>query len=809
MGSFYLPLIWAVLFLGLGTTLFGLYEMPLWSATLLTKLGALGSYLPVIIVVAFVFEKIIRWLKINRLVMGGMLILFLAIISNSIWPLIVCVWFFVASLSLGRFLLSALRVNVDELSELSVLLVGAGAYGTAVGLLAHYPVNYPGLYVLALVIPVFMGREYLKQHVFVLRKKINFNSDFRILDWAIAIMALTHFAVALMPEVGHDALAMHLFIPNHMAYRHEWGFDASTYVWAVMPMLGDWIYSIGYMLGGETASRLLNLGFIFIVSCLLHEIVIWAGGNKQGSRWAVLIFLTTPLTFTESSSLFIESVWTVFVVAGALSIFKISTQGENRKEHLYLSAALLAFAVTTKAVSLTILPLLLLLLIIRYRTWFKKELYFPIILGFVLFVLVGGIPYLTAWYLTENPIFPFYNAFFESPLYPSVNFKAGFVQGVSWDIIYQTTFHSEKYMESRMGATGFQWLILFLPALLFTLFTKKYKGLLLFVIAILAIVLTFNSTAYLRYIFPSFVWVAAGIGVVLSFQNYKYNLLAKIFYVAAGVVVILNLAFFKTATSYGGFSFRPILSSEGRENYINKRLPIRRAVKLVNQVNTSNAPVAIFSSPLTAGLNANALYPNWYNHNFSARVREINSVEEMAMLLIDMDISYVVLDSVWGDDTKRAYVESVTIETARFGAVSVRRLHNKYQYTTELLENSDFTKNKGWNFLVAEFEHLEGSVVVNVSNPAIQLVDVKVGKRYKNEVTASCENDNTQGRMQVNWLDSKSLLISADIQLFDCNPVSKTYSMEIIAPSGAAKAVVYAVGHTKELLTINKVSFRK
>ena len=38
---------------------------------------------------------------------------------------------------------------------------------------------------------------------------------------------------------------------------------SATYVWAVMPMLGDWLFSVGYMLGGETAARLINVGFIY------------------------------------------------------------------------------------------------------------------------------------------------------------------------------------------------------------------------------------------------------------------------------------------------------------------------------------------------------------------------------------------------------------------------------------------------------------------------------------------------------------------------------------------------------------------
>ena len=156
-----------------------------------------------------------------------------------------------------------------------------------------------------------------------------------------------------MPEVGHDALAMHLFVPAHLSLRHEWSFDVTKYVWAVMPMMGDWLFSIAYMLGGETAARLINVSFIFILCRLVRDLVLWAGGNAVGARWSVLLFLATPLTFTESSSLYIESVWASFVVAGSLSIFKLLPSAEdNKKIQLPIAGLLLGGALAAKAVTL-------------------------------------------------------------------------------------------------------------------------------------------------------------------------------------------------------------------------------------------------------------------------------------------------------------------------------------------------------------------------------------------------------------------------------------------------------------------------
>ena len=293
---------------------------------------SLPNYVVLLFAGAVIVEVGSRWLRVGRLAVGALIAVAIAIFTSAVWPLLVSVWFALASFVVGRAILSVLKIDRDKLSGLTAGLIGAGAYGTAVGLLAHFPINYPGLYGTALTVPVVLGWRSISDVVRSISKRLEQPSEMRWLDLAIATVALVHFSVALMPEVGNDALATHLFIPGQLAFRHEWGFDVTTYVWAVMPMLGDWLFSIGYMLGGETAARMINVGFIFVLCFLLRDLVMWAGGNAAGTRWAVLLFLTTPLTFTESSSLFIESVWTSFVVAGAISVFK-SLQSDNDQKH--------------------------------------------------------------------------------------------------------------------------------------------------------------------------------------------------------------------------------------------------------------------------------------------------------------------------------------------------------------------------------------------------------------------------------------------------------------------------------------------
>ena len=794
-------------------TLWGFSQMS-WSAVSLLDGDTLLRSLLIIAFGGLVLLALSSALKVNRLLAGAIAAFAISIFTNTLWPLIVTLWICLASYILGRTILTLIGIDKAKVTNITAGMVGAGIYGTAVGLAAHFPINYPGLYGFALAAPIVWGWRDVCAEV---RSLVQFCGEESISKWhdsAIALVAMVYFLVALMPEVGHDALAMHLFIPAHMATRHEWGFDVNTYSWAVMPMMGDWLFSIGYLLAGETAARLINVGFIFILSWFVHDLVLWAGGNALGARWAVLLFLTTPLTFTEGSSLFIESVWAAFIVVGSLSVFRLlqqSQQTDDKSAQLKVAGLLLGAAAAAKAVTFTILPVLLLVLMLRYRIWVQRKLIGSISLGLILFIVVGGIPYAYAWHVTGNPVFPFFNQIFKSPFWPAVAFEAPaiFGKGLSWDVIYQATFYTGSFLESKPGASGFQWMFLFIPSILVLLIYRLYKGILLFAVAGLCIALTFQSITYLRYIFPSFVWAAGGIGVALSSVQTDAAFTRRVLSVVGWAVVSLNLVFFKSGTYYGDLSLQPLTSQTGRETYLNNRLPIRNAIELVNQINVERAPVAVFSSPLAAGLKSDGLYPNWYNHQFQAKVTAATTSDHIAQLLMDQGVNYVILDSNWGAADKRKIIEDATEKISEQGSITVRKLKSVYQFQTELLKNPDFSSYDGWVLPSNMHEQRSGRITVSVSSPAWQLVSVVAGRRYQNSVTAFCKEKTTQGRVQVNWLNSESKFISTDMRVFDCTLTATTHAMEVTAPRNASKAAIYATGHTNIPIIISEVSFKQ
>jgi len=789
-------------------TLWGLINFEWITDYRYTSNGMIKYFIYFIVTSSLAFTGISNFKK-SPLLVGTIISILLALYANALWSLVVVLWIAISSIILGKSLLSIFLGNIQH-NILSNLLVGIGIFGTSVGLLAHFPYNYPGIYSLTLIIPLVIWRKPLKDFLISQLKWYEYeytgSLSVKILDALIVGVALIHFILGLMPDIGFDSLAMHLFIPAQLFLRHQWGFAADTYAWAVMPMLGDWIYSIGYMLGGETSARLINVGFIFALGWLIRDLVSWAGGNSIGSRLAVLLFLSTPLTLVEGSTLFIESVLATFVVTGAFALLRSCSANGNPDDELPVAGFLLGCALSTKALTLFILPVLLLVLAIRYRMWLRKDYINFALIGLGLFLTFGIIPYLTALILTGNPVFPFYNGIFKSSFFGMYNFVDGRWQlGLSWKTLYLINFDSKKYFEAVSGVAGFQWLLLLPTTSLIILMKWQKNGMLLLLIGLASFLLIFNFAGYLRYIFPLFPFLCATIGIGISQSDTSLKLVQS---TIACCCVGLNLIFINAGPNpYVDFPIEYLSSQSDREFLLRQLLPMRSAVGLVNAMNAEHRPVGFFADPLSAGLASDALYPSWYNSRFNAMIDAASTVNEVAHVLKNNKIDYLIVDDSWGNAGKRSLLDQLTDTVLKTGEISVRTFRRD-SVQSELLKNAKLDSPDDWILDKGVKFTPDKELLVSVESSATQTVPVTPNERYLLSVKFRCSTKSAQGRMQVNWLDSTYKMIKADIHVNDCQANMTGYSMKVIAPPNAGFAVVYALAHTGVPVLFKEVSFK-
>ena len=217
---------------------------------------------------------------------------------------------------------------------------------------------------------------------------------------------------------------------------------------------------------------------------------------------------------------------------------------------------------------------------------------------------------------------------------------------------------------------------------------------------------------------------------------------------------------------------------------------------------------AFFSQPFAAGLNADALYQNWYNFKFENEIDKAIDAQGIASVLAGYGSSFILLSEVWGTAEKRKIIEDASDEIAKIGSISVRSLSDKYRFDTELLENSELTGGQGWSLMQGAPAATEESFLVTVSAPLFQTVKIRGGIRYMNEVTARCGSIPGQGRVQINWLDEKMQFISWSAKVYDCTADWQVHRQTVAAPRNAVFATVYGTSHTATPIEITRISLR-
>ncbi|MEZ5738033.1 MAG: hypothetical protein R3E68_00320 [Burkholderiaceae bacterium] len=524
-----------------------------------------------------------------------------------------------------------------------------------------------------------------------------------------------------------------------------------------------------------------------------------------------MLFLATPLTLTETVSLHVESIWGAFIVGGLqASLAYGGRKTATGRSPLLMAALFFGLAANAKAVTLLIVPVVAIYLVVCYLRHPSRAGLAWIGLSACLFLVVGSVPYLGAYLVSGNPVFPFFNDLFQSGYYPAERFvNTHFRSGLDWQVLYRSIFEPARYIEGTVGAPGFQWLLLLPASVLVLLHARHWRALAVFAIAVVSIYLVFRSQSYLRYVFP----FSAVLVALIALAAHRARLAGRGVSLTFGLAIVstlgLNIVFFTSATwNYRGFPVSIVFSERARLEYLELREPLRLAVQVVNSHNLGRSPVGFLSSkPYGAGLTADVLYAYWYNKQWESRLSKVGDAAQVAQVLRDYRVIYLVLDDAWGKPGLREAIRSATDELATYGAVSVRRLRQELQFGQELLANPDLQGPSGWSLAPgAVIEN--GVATVSSATPVTQRVAVEAGRTYRNDVVARCLGPQVSGRIQLNWLDAKGAYLDTSITVFACTEDWQMHRMQARAPKGAGAVIVYGSAHGEQPILFDRISLR-
>jgi hypothetical protein len=587
------------------------------------------------------------WLAVPSIFAPLVALLAVAATAVAIGPfaLLAVLAFLISACALGSMLLRTSDDTSPD-DQLCATLVGIAVYIFLMTFMARMPVNYPAVYAAILAIPIVLdlrgaGRR-LKSWIQAMapnrRRPRPQVAAFILLTFVLGIPWL----IVPQPESSADGLAMHLAIPANIALHHIFTYQPGRIFWSVMPMGADWCYTIVYLLGGEFAARLLNFGMLLLVEALLYR----AARRFVSPAIAFLIlalFASTGLVELVTGSMFIENFLAAMIVGLAAALWRFGDTGKAR--FLYTAAVLGGTALATKfgAMAYVLVALPVAGVEIR-RQWERLRPRPALSIGIAcVLLLAAALPaYIISWRLTGDPVYPFLNRTFPSPLVDrSVSFMdPRFRQPIAFSTPYDLIFHTDRYIEGRPGSLGFQYLLLAPLGLAALLAIRRRPALSAAVLSVCAAAIILKALPNARYLYPALPLAWVPLAAMLGWLT--PGAVRRALIAVAVACVLLNTWFMEASDYYhGDFYERSPLSRAMRQVYTHKAAPMREIGQYMNREHPG-APVFLAAGSELAAFNAEVYAIGWHQYGVYARLQRARDAREIAGILSQWNVHYIV-----------------------------------------------------------------------------------------------------------------------------------------------------------------------
>jgi hypothetical protein len=559
-------------------------------------------------------------------------------------------------------------------------LIGLCVWLGLMSITASMKVHYSPVYVAALLVPLGVWwRQTLSvlntvRQALVRPAAVGRRTERAWIGLLLTVLVLHLFVVA-KPEVGYDANSMHLQFARLFAEHHRWQFDVTRYAWAVMPLGADYAFSAAFILGGEYAARLLNLCF-GALSCLVAYQLLRKYAQREIALASVCLFASTPLAFLETGTLYVECLWSAFLLGTLL--LAITYTKERSSATLVALAVLCAGAMQAKVIGVIwIAPLMA---YVGYLLW-RRRAQSPSVpnrralLAIMAAALVAAWPYSNAWIRTGNPVFPFINNVFQSRYFDSAQAFVNEHYAISlrpWSI-YEIFYSSGRFIEGWDGAAGFQWLLL-LPVI-FIGFVRRRPSAQWLCLALGAFffVGVFSQQAYLRYLLPALLLIVVLGGWTLS--DLSWTRAARVaLLVIGGMLCLLNLQFMPAAHWINAkLCVACSLDSRARADYVAAYLPDRAVAEYLTAV-LPEARVGFFSinAPGASGFTGYSRAANWHDMDVYKALVAASSAEDVLTIARRYGLTHgVFVDNVSELPAVDAFRDKYTAPVWRFGGLVI------------------------------------------------------------------------------------------------------------------------------------------
>ncbi|MCP3658128.1 glycosyltransferase family 39 protein [Herbaspirillum sp.] len=790
-----------------GTVAYGWWREPIWVSR------AAGNQFAVMVCLVFFGSAIWLYARGSLAVLWG--IPFVIFSANAGFGSVAAVvWYWLCATLVGAALLSFWKDSSASVWSIRNSAAGLVLLGTITGLIAHFPICTPTLFALF----ISGGAVGAAWHLRRLNHHTGFfNFPCRVREVSrrpmAELLALAGISVGLwlvlfvtaLPELGHDALSMHLNIPARMLENKQWDFDVTKYVWAVMPFGANWLLVPSYFLAGEAAAKLMDSSFVLATAWTMYAVL----KDRVAQAYALLapaLLLTLPLTFLVSGSVFVEPVMAFLFIT---CLAELSGTEHKRQGTWIFLGGIAGYACTTKLLALPVLPILLIAALLRAREGkFQQAKVKFIVVGCFVFFVVAIHPYLIAYLKTGNPFFPFYNTVFKSPYFTTGSlFNNGqafanplYTRPLGLEMIWSSTFESVVYGESiGNGAIGILMIVLLPISLVVSLLARRWWVFAGVIAALFYCAVVFHAQSYLRYIYQVVPWMLVFGAWALS-KIKTWPVIVSIMALCMGAVSISRYPV--VAWPLKQFSPRFLVDSSMGTGFRERSGPAIIAGDIITKnPNWRDKKILLVGiDPVFSHFPGGTIATSWHSWPFFSSVKDEASFNKA---LIDFGVE-IIVHPIGQKEPYEADILSKTDELFVMNGIRAGLVRDQGTYVKERVSGPDLSKvDPHWALNSAK--PVSGGIVVDSAHPITQEVEVGTVRKIELRMTVSC-SVGQQFRSQVIWEIQDPTRTVPDILVHECAGKDAEVQRILRVPEGSTKGVVYGTSHDERPVMIKNIS---
>ncbi|MGR4893861.1 hypothetical protein ACIPR8_01095 [Stenotrophomonas sp. LARHCG68] len=334
----------------------------------------------------------------------------------------------------------------------------------------------------------------------------------RLATFCVIVMGLAA-ASCWLPTLQYDDLAYHLRLPWQLQQQGFYSPAPEQQVWAFAPWASDVVQAVTQLIAHQEARGPVNALWLLLLASGLWQLAARLDAPVAGRWLAAAVALSQPLTTALAGGMQTE-----LPIAAALAwLFALVAGPRDGSFRFWLALAVLCgglAAIKTSAAVMAVVPLLWAL--IRHPWPSLPRIGAVFLLG----LAVAGASYAHGQVLAGNPVLPLLNGWFQSPYYAPTNFfDDRWHSGFSPLLLWQMSFHTDRFLEAFAGGGSFVLVALLGPWLL-ALFNRGTRA--AAIAASLVLLLPLLPLQYMRYAYPGLAVLAAVLVTAMCRVNLRH-----------------------------------------------------------------------------------------------------------------------------------------------------------------------------------------------------------------------------------------------------------------------------------------------